>query len=1842
MPQKTDNAPDSAANFTPPPPFLAEGTFCVRWALRSACNYACAYCSLAQSAESCVLVRERALAMAANVAAIPATSLRIVFAGAEPALYPFLPDIITVLASSGQSIAFTLQSNGSQPLQKYLDLADCACGLQFQFIFFIHPTQAQPGQTLMLLAALAERGFPIRVFLVDDGSQSVAGFIRALGILRLRTGLDLTIVPPTACIAPESFYRAMQAPPAPALPACKDMIAASDIIIDDSPFAPPPVTTPISSSDNYRGLFCCVGGNLLIIDPDGHFAGSDCPHAPLLPLLWQIGASDMAALPGISQCRQPACPGGVNTLLPKFAQKAQALQWLAAQAEKMADAAWELGSAACLRNIAPTPLNRLWTRLKNLDPGDAANRRKLKLAAQKQVARERFAEIAALLAKMPDQASQETFLRIIKAIWQGDAGWLRTSAEMSSLAAWPEEYRLDTQAGPHGRNMENAGAAPFAARLDLRKRQLAPFRRQLHALRRHDPHIHLILPLDLPILLDAASFHLRNYPRHSISVSWDETRSRKVDMYWLPEQALQPVATQGSAPAISLILPVLSSSRLPVTLDSILAQACSQLEIILIDNASTDGTAQTIAEYQRLYPGLVRAMRLPESVSQGAACNAGMEIAAGEFVVFAPCDREIAPAVLENALALARAEHADVVVFSGDAQAEEIVGAWHAGENLDSFLAGRCGGFAVWGKLFRRRLLAACRARFLDQDSFAGLPILLEAFAAADKIAVLPDADCASSQYCGISEAAGQLADLCNASGHIVDFCENVGLKADAATACVRKLYLQSRAAVLREIEAAASAGQLAALLTCELLRKIGKAWPLLEAFLADYALAQAAQSGNSLPIAPEDLDWRAAAARTQAAPAHQAYGNADAPAGPEPLVSVIMPNWNKSAYLNASLASVLEQSGPAFELIVIDDASTDDSYEQLQAWAEMRPAMRLYRMEANAGQGVCRNLGLGLARGKYIVFADSDDICLPGFLAGAVEAIETEEADVVIFSTEQIDASGEVVWQNSVPDVNRNRRQALTEFFTGKYESAPWGKIFRASAIARGNCAFGEGVWHQDVPFLFAVLGNCRKVAFKSQVACQYRRTPNSAIRPDAATYKQIHSVCVFQAAMAGHMKRFLGQEQACLPNDMALVSQFVWNIERIFLEKCSAWLLATGELPLTTADRKLLGDNSFFIASLLWSFARFRGEHADAAWGLEADAPPATPSTIAKEGFACPSLSILLLDCAKSGDLADAVADLLTGDFAACEILCPAWVCSPEDSELLDYYAERDARIRKADGETWFDVLAQARGEFMFLLPGGEKPVADSLLHGLAALMRHAQADFAQLMPTANQAGLETGSVLTGDEARSLPAKGDLRDLPGWARIYRKEFLRNNWSGLAPALVDADAFMLRVYAACETVLALPMAGMGFARQTERSGNQAEATLLAVATSRGTAALAQIRQQILAAKLRQFLELLPVAGIGGKVVLTEAKLRILQGNLDIARALLRELALMRAVKPECAEGTAPCNTQAQALPLLTHAARDPALTIVLRAHNSADCIGKCLQAICASDSAELEILALDDASSRDNTLAVCLELARADERVNLWRMEMPAGRKHTLAKGLELARGGHVLFVEPEETPAPGFVDAAIAMAKTGAHVVCWRWGSSAGVLDKRGEKYMDAEAGAVWLADCGRMPLGAAMYERQSLLANGLAPAQNACGNSLLPLAACLADGGLLAMPQFACLHEAQKAAGFEPLSCLQAFEDAHALCKDYPDKDKREQICERLLRSMDFEGNIIKVLGYIYQSAARNSSWRDDGPGGSATRDAAGAVETRLLRLLQDSALMFRRVLELCHAAILPGKHGEMRRP
>lgn len=110
-----------------------------------------------------------------------------------------------------------------------------------------------------------------------------------------------------------------------------------------------------------------------------------------------------------------------------------------------------------------------------------------------------------------------------------------------------------------------------------------------------------------------------------------------------------------------------------------------------------------------------------------------------------------------------------------------------------------------------------------------------------------------------------------------------------------------------------------------------------------------------------------------------------------KPKVSILIPCYNSEKYLGETLQSCINQDYSNIEIIIVDDGSTDNSYEVAERWANKYEIIHLYSQQ-NSGVCRARNYALKLSTGEYVVYVDADDIISPQMISSQVNVLETED----------------------------------------------------------------------------------------------------------------------------------------------------------------------------------------------------------------------------------------------------------------------------------------------------------------------------------------------------------------------------------------------------------------------------------------------------------------------------------------------------------------------------------------------------------------------------------------------------------------------------------------------------------------------------------------------------------------------------------------------------------------------------------------------------------------------------------------------------------------------------------
>ena len=202
--------------------------------------------------------------------------------------------------------------------------------------------------------------------------------------------------------------------------------------------------------------------------------------------------------------------------------------------------------------------------------------------------------------------------------------------------------------------------------------------------------------------------------------------------------------------------------------------------------------------------------------------------------------------------------------------------------------------------------------------------------------------------------------------------------------------------------------------------------------------------------------------------------------------LSIIVPVYNVELYLERCVRSLLRQDLPCedYEVILIDDGSTDRSGEISRHFAEKYPNIRVAE-QINAGASVARNHGMDLARGKYIMFVDSDDFIEPNVIGTLVSMAEQNELDLLFYDSRFYPIESRLTARQPF-ELNRvyNGEYATTH---GLFFGAVWSNLYSHDFIKHSGVRFHEGILHEDVEFNCKLYPRAQRILFSDMLVYNY-----------------------------------------------------------------------------------------------------------------------------------------------------------------------------------------------------------------------------------------------------------------------------------------------------------------------------------------------------------------------------------------------------------------------------------------------------------------------------------------------------------------------------------------------------------------------------------------------------------------------------------------------------------------------------------------------------------------------------------------------------------------------------------
>lgn len=233
------------------------------------------------------------------------------------------------------------------------------------------------------------------------------------------------------------------------------------------------------------------------------------------------------------------------------------------------------------------------------------------------------------------------------------------------------------------------------------------------------------------------------------------------------------------------------------------------------------------------------------------------------------------------------------------------------------------------------------------------------------------------------------------------------------------------------------------------------------------------------------------------------------------PLVSVIIPVYNAEKYLDQALFCLKFQTFPRFEVLCVNDGSTDQSVEIINRYVQSDPRFKLFK-QTHQFAGVARNLGIQHAQGEYLLFLDADDYFSPNLLIEAYYQAKLFDAKICVFSANYYDEKqskiGEMPWVCNLARCPKNtvfsKETNLDNIFAFT-TPASWSKLFKRQFILDKKIEFQNTRNANDLRFVLTALAEADRIVVLDKVLVYYRINHGTSLQQT----KDTDPTCIYHA---------------------------------------------------------------------------------------------------------------------------------------------------------------------------------------------------------------------------------------------------------------------------------------------------------------------------------------------------------------------------------------------------------------------------------------------------------------------------------------------------------------------------------------------------------------------------------------------------------------------------------------------------------------------------------------------------------------------------------------------------------
>lgn len=220
-------------------------------------------------------------------------------------------------------------------------------------------------------------------------------------------------------------------------------------------------------------------------------------------------------------------------------------------------------------------------------------------------------------------------------------------------------------------------------------------------------------------------------------------------------------------------------------------------------------------------------------------------------------------------------------------------------------------------------------------------------------------------------------------------------------------------------------------------------------------------------------------------------------------LFSVIVPVYNSESYINECIQSIIDSNYKNWELLLIDDGSTDQSGAICDEWSQRDSRINVFH-KLNGGVSSARNLGIEKANGIWLTFIDSDDFISPDFMNRILEEAARVNADLVFNDFNIIYSDKEALFRTY--SWNSNKEESFCNYLVYSWPRVAWGAV-KKDLITRNDIKYPENLTvFEDFHFMCRCILCCQRIIKVSEPLYNYRRTNVSSITNTLTVNRKKH----------------------------------------------------------------------------------------------------------------------------------------------------------------------------------------------------------------------------------------------------------------------------------------------------------------------------------------------------------------------------------------------------------------------------------------------------------------------------------------------------------------------------------------------------------------------------------------------------------------------------------------------------------------------------------------------------------------------------------------------------------------